>query len=253
MEQRGKLYRGARWAYLNRPKVPKKKSWAVKQNSLYDRQTIEVMRRVLKVDSTCIDIGAAWGPLLKKMVSIAPQGKHHAFEPLPFFAERLRREFPGVVVHEVALGEQANTEADFCLVPDNPAYSGLQRRPYPSAEERVETIRVAVQRLDDVIGDEHVDLIKIDVEGGEVRVLRGAQRTLSRSRPLVIFEYGGGDYAGKPYGTTDDMLFEVLEGAGLELSTLDAWLDGMPHLRRDQFPVPLGENWHWLLLAPPPR
>ena len=252
MEQHGKLYRGARWAYLNRPKVPKRKSWAEKQNSEYDEQTVEVMRRVLKVDSNCIDIGAAWGPLLKKMVSIAPRGNHHAFEPLPFFAERLRREFPGVVVHEVALSEESHGEADFCLVPDNPAYSGLQRRPYPSTDERVETIHVAVRRLDDEIDDgENIDLIKIDVEGGEVRVLRGAQRILAQSRPIVIFEYGGDDYAGKQYGTTDDMLFEVLEGAGLKVSTLDAWLADLPPLRREEFPVRLGESWHWLYIAYP--
>ena len=252
MDQQGKLHRIARWAYLNRPKMPKRRTWAEIQNRKYDQQTVEVMRRVLKVDSNCIDIGAAWGPLLREMVSIAPQGKHHAFEPLPFFAERLRREFPRVVVHEVALSDEEERETDFCLVPDNPAYSGLQRRPYPSAEERVKTIRVAVRRLDDVIDkDEHIDLIKIDVEGGEVRVLRGAQRTLTRSRPVVIFESGGGDYAGKGYGTTDDMLFEVFEGAGLKISTLDAWLAGEPPLCREDFPVRLGEGWHWLYIAHP--
>jgi hypothetical protein len=47
------------------------------------------------------------------------------------------------------------------------------------------------------------------------------------------------------------MLFEVLEGAGLQVDTLDAWLSGMPPVRRDDFPVRLGDNWHWLYIAYP--
>lgn len=47
---------------------------------------------------------------------------------------------------------------------------------------------VEIQSLDDVLGSQHVDLIKIDVEGMECEVLKGARGVLERCKPLVIAE-----------------------------------------------------------------
>jgi FkbM family methyltransferase len=215
-------------------------------------QTVEIMRRVLKPTSNCADVGAAWGGILNDIVALSPQGQHHAFEPLPMFADQLRSRFPHVNVHQFALGDEKG-EFDFNYALDNPAYSGLQRRPYPNINERVETLRVAVERLDDVIGSNtRLDFLKIDVEGGEVRVLRGSKATLKRCRPIVVFEHGGEKFVGKQYGTTDDMLFEIFDQANLSVSTLDAWLDSGPPLQRSEFPVSLGDGrWHWMYIAHP--
>lgn len=47
---------------------------------------------------------------------------------------------------------------------------------------------VNIQTLDDIIGERHVDLIKIDVEGMECEVLKGAGKVLQRCKPLLIAE-----------------------------------------------------------------
>lgn len=47
---------------------------------------------------------------------------------------------------------------------------------------------VEIRSLDDVLGSQHVDLIKIDVEGMECEVLKGARGVLERCKPLVIAE-----------------------------------------------------------------
>ena len=252
MKQPGMPKKLMRWAYFHRPRPPKTLTPQEQRGLLYDKQTVEIMRRVLSPTSNCADVGTAWGGILKDIVALAPGGNHHAFEPLPMFAQQLRIRFPQVNVHQIALGEEPG-EFDFNYAPDNPAYSGLQRRPYPGAEERIELLRVTVKRLDDIIEpNQTLDFLKIDVEGGEVRVLRGAKDTLKRLRPIVVFESGGEKFTGQSYGTTNEMLFEVLEHAGLELNTLDGWLDGKPHLRRDQFPTPMDTGvWHWMYIAYP--
>jgi len=224
--------------------------------SEYDAQTIEVMRRVLTKASNGIDIGAAWGEILRPMVKLAPLGHHRAFEPLPHFAARLREEFPQVELHQVALSDHRG-EAEFCFAVDAPAFSGLHRRQYPSDEVRVETLSVQVQRLDDLIDpDERIDFIKIDVEGAEFEVLRGARECLVRNRPVVVFEYSGEEIP--EYGVENGAFYDYLNDLGMGISTLDRWLRGEPPLERSEFPQRRTDDkamWHWMYVAfdPHPR
>ncbi len=60
----------------------------------YDVLTVEAMRRVLRPDSNCIDIGAAAAEILRFIEVLAPEGNHHAFEPIPYQASELRLQFP---------------------------------------------------------------------------------------------------------------------------------------------------------------
>jgi len=53
----------------------------------------------------------------------------------------------------------------------------------------VKPIEVLMVTLDDVLHSEkHVDVIKIDVEGAELSVLKGAQKTLERHEPIILIE-----------------------------------------------------------------
>src|SRR6267142_5762751 len=74
------------------------------KSSLYDSQTIAIMRRVLRPDSNAIDIAAFEGGMLRHMVRFAPQGRHFAFEPIPERFEHLRQAFPQAHVYPYALG-----------------------------------------------------------------------------------------------------------------------------------------------------
>jgi FkbM family methyltransferase len=207
------------------------------------------MRRVLTRESNGIDVGAAWGEMLRPMVKLARSGHHRAIEPLSQFAARLREEFPSVEVHELALSDH-NGEAEFCFVVDAPAYSGFNRRQYPTDDVRVETLKVKVLRLDDLIDpNEPIAFIKIDVEGAELDVLRGARECLLRDRPVVVFEYSG--EAVPEYGVRNTEFYDYLSEIGLQISTLDRWLRGAPPLERSAFPERRAQDgeWDWMYVA----
>jgi hypothetical protein len=55
--------------------------------------------------------------------------------------------------------------------------------------ELVNRSLVRTSTLDAVIGDRRVDMIKIDVEGAEGRVLQGAERVLARDHPMLLMEF----------------------------------------------------------------
>ena len=216
--------------------LPPGRREAVRRNLRYDRETVEVMRRVLTARSSCIDIGAHEGEILRHIVRFAPHGRHVAFEPIPHLAARLRAGFPEVAVHEAACAEHPGS-AEFVLVENAPAYSGLRQRLYDRPDVALRNIRVQVARVDDLVRHA-VSLIKVDVEGGEYHALLGAQRTVREHRPVIIFEAsarGGGEYGVAPGDFTS--LFGRLR---YRLSTMERWLAGRPAFTHAEFL----DNWH---------
>ena len=180
------------------------------RNEAYDRQTRRIIEREVKGNDVCIDIGCFEGEILRQMIAAAPAARHYAFEPIPGQFERLKASF-GAQAHILpyALGN-ATGETTFHFVESNPTYSGLRRRQY-KGEEQVRLIPVEVRRLDDIIPvDVRIRLIKIDVEGGELDVLRGGLETLRRSHPTLIFEHGIG--GSDNYGATPEQLYDLLAG-----------------------------------------
>jgi len=211
-------------------RIPAKES-----DARYHRQTYQVMKRVLRADSTAVDVGSYKGNVLAQMVQLAPRGTHYAFEPIPKFAQVVRKRFPAprIKVHEMALGSRTGF-ATFQHVTTNPAYSGLKRRGYPSKSEVVTPIKVRIDTLDNVLpADAKVAFLKIDVEGGEYGVLQGAVKTIRRCRPVIVLEFGS---AALKYGVNSAKLYRLLHDTlGLRVNLMSCWLRGKPALTLAQF------------------
>lgn len=222
--------------------------------NIYDQQTTAVMRRVLASGSNCIDVGCHQGAVLDEMLRLAPEGVHYAFEPLPDFYSALQRKYSGaanVHLYEAALSDKTGC-VSFQHVVTNPAYSGLQRRRYDRPQEQLEEILVDMLRLDDVIpASLQVHFLKIDVEGAELQVLRGAQETLHRCRPYVVFEHGLG--GADMYGTHPEQVFDLLVACGLQVSLMGDWLTSGSHapLSRDAFVEQFNTGRNYYFLAHP--
>jgi FkbM family methyltransferase len=182
--------------------------WPLTLNEKYDRETRAVLKKVCRQDSVCIDIGCYKGEILKAMMHVAPKAKHFAFEPVPMQFNFLETHFGDkATIFPYALGNHSGTTT-FHFVKSNPTYSGLQQRAY-KGEEEIEQIEVQVRKLDDVISlHTPIHLIKIDVEGGELDVMKGGLNILTAWHPYLIFEHGigGSDH----YGTTPADVYDLL-------------------------------------------
>jgi FkbM family methyltransferase len=208
----------------------------VTKNIKYDRLTLKVLGKVLNKNSNCIDIGCFKGEILQEVLKRCPNGKHMAFEPIPVFYEALQKRFhqKQINIHNIALSDNAGT-TKFNYVIDAPAYSGLKLRDYDGKKPEIEIIEVKTDKLDDILpNDYQVNFIKIDVEGAEFKVLKGANRTLTKSRPVIIFEFGLG--ASDFYNVTPEAFYEYLaEDCSYNIYQLESFLNNRPSLNKDRF------------------
>lgn len=217
----------------------------------YNDQTLQIMQRVLTNQAVGIDVGAYHGDILIDMVRLAPDGKHHAFEPQPEAARHLRERFQSknVTIHELALSDRSGT-TQFHQVSSNPSYSGIKERLYEK-KEQVKMIDVRVETMDKVLGDlARIDLIKVDVEGGEYGVLSGGRQILAKYKPVVVFEHGRG--AAEYYGTKPQQIYDLLvTKSGLNINLMSRALEGKSPLSKEQFVEQFEKKLNYYFVAYP--
>ncbi|HEY5356496.1 MAG TPA: FkbM family methyltransferase [Streptosporangiaceae bacterium] len=162
------------------------------------------LRRLVGPGSVCIDVGSAAGLYTLALSRLAgPSGRVHSVEPLsfahPVWTRVLRaREASNVQHHAVALADEAGT--GLMSVPVG-RYGPVTGRSFLAARCRgvgsnaefakQMEVTVEIDTLDALCERERLtrlDFIKIDVEGAELAVLQGGQRTIETFRPTLLLE-----------------------------------------------------------------
>lgn len=147
------------------------------------------------VGTTVVDIGASWGPFSYHLARLVGEaGTVFSFEPHPMnkpVLEKLVKARPNVRFRAAAVSDLAGS-ADL-QVPvfgsrHVTAQSSLAHGFDGQRGVRVEKVSVPTVRLDDEVGGGRVDFVKIDVEGHEMSVLRGASVTLRKYLPPMLIE-----------------------------------------------------------------
>ncbi len=211
---------------------------------MYSYQTRQIMEMVLSRNSNCVDVGCHLGSVLRQILKFAPEGNHFAFEPIPEFAEILTGKYSTVQIYEAALSDSSG-ESSFCHVVGDPGYSGLMKHNYPRGELEVKNITVKTAKMDELIPKEiKINFIKVDVEGAELQVFKGAVQTIRKSKPVIIFEHGG---FARSFGTKPEMVYELLVNqCGLRLSLLSDWLEGNSHLTQEEFAAEVDSHYYFI-------
>lgn len=223
----------------------------VTQNMKYDRQTRNIIKKAVNTSSNCIDIGCHKGEIMDLFLKYAPEGKHYGFEPIPFLYQNLKKAYKNrAEILPYALSDKPG-EAHFNFVKNAPAYSGLKQRRYDVEKPEIEKVKVQLEKLDNIIPKtQSVRLLKIDVEGAEFGVMKGAKDTICRNKPYIIFEFGLG--ASDYYGTTPEQMHAFLvKECGLQISLLKSWLKNKEPLSLQRLKEVYSDNSEYYFIAHP--
>lgn len=178
---------------------------------------------------TVFDVGANVGELsLLFSRFVGPEGRVHCFEPGPDAYERLTTVVKAtardnLVLNRMALSDKSG-EVELFLYGDWHSWSSLVERPF--AEHGIETPAVSRVSVPSATVDEYcrlknigrIDLLKIDVEGAELQVLRGAEQKLrSHSIQRCIFEFGQTTF---DVGNHPDQITKFLTDVGYSFNSI---------------------------------
>lgn len=157
----------------------------------YEPQVMQVLHRLVQPTDVCVDIGANIGVLTLALARFAPQGQVFAFEPGHASFAYLET--------NIANADATNVSAASMGVYDRTGTLPLQvsaSHPGGSYISQTEVHEAAsesipVTRLDDWVeanAIDRLDVMKLDIEGAELRVIDGARQTLDRFRPVLVVE-----------------------------------------------------------------
>lgn len=143
--------------------------------------------KLCRSNRTFIDVGAHIGSIISEVIHYDSSIKITAVEAMPDKALKLRRKFPSIEIHECAVGEDNEGEVSFYVNTKQSGFSSLGRPSKDNVSE-INEIIVLLKKLDNLVSADDIDVIKIDVEGAELGVLRGSESIIHNNRPVIMFE-----------------------------------------------------------------
>lgn len=177
--------------------------WSIYTRALYETAVTESLWRIARVGDLVVDVGANIGYMTSILaLRVGARGRVYSFEPHPGIFEVLRTNVTNwnadgrcgqIILYNAALASREGVGT--LRVPDyfcrNQGTSSIEWQNIRSVGQ---TLAVRLLTLDDIFPrDETIGVVKLDVEGYELEVLRGMERMLRARRVRhIVFEEDGG-------------------------------------------------------------
>ncbi|MBC7743600.1 MAG: FkbM family methyltransferase [Flavobacterium sp.] len=155
----------------------------------YEEPELKLVYEFCDKDSISLDVGAANGMYLAHLYRISKFT--YAFEPRKDALQRLKKMFSGITTsiqfEEVALSDISGSKK-LRILKINDRLSTIEAENTIEEFGEVDEVNVVVKRIDDYSFNTKVSFIKIDVEGHEEAVIRGATNLLNKDQPVLLVE-----------------------------------------------------------------
>ena len=190
----------------------------------YEAEETSFFSKNIRAEDICFDVGGNVGYFALLFAKLASQGAVHVFEPIRLNASiidvnAVLNGYKNIKINLTAVGDTSGT-VSFTISKDS-AYSSIyDTNRVPAAQVMVTPITTLDSYIEENIIS-RVDIIKIDVEGAEEIVLKGADKLFSNinSRPrIVLLELY--DVNLTPFGTTSEKIVKRMEDLGYQTKVI---------------------------------
>ncbi len=213
------------------------------KQGVFDIAVSEIAWRLLEPGGKALDVGANIGYLTGLFaMRLGTRGMVHAFEPHPQIQQILKGNITRiglnlksapVVMHTCALGDVTGSarliESDYFKI-----NHGTAKISEGASDNETHSYSISMETLDKLFPVESFDLVKIDVEGFEARVLKGAERLLREKRIRhILYEDHDMEHSG---------LCEKLQSEGYSVFSIGYNLFG-PKLQELDQEIAINRSW----------
>lgn len=158
----------------------------------YEKEAILIWEKLIATDSTVIDIGANIGYYSIVAGHMAKKGKVFAFEPIAALRKKIElncsiNKLANVSIEPFAVGNQPGKCKIYISSNDNVGMSGIQPQENFSGITE-DTDMISLDEWSSFHQLKKIDIIKIDTEGAELKVLQGMIKIIEQNRPAIILE-----------------------------------------------------------------
>ena len=165
----------------------------IKKNKIYDREIYLEAKKFIKKGSVVIDIGSNFGQLSILFSKLFKDVEVHSFEASKFIYNILKKNIEvndaNVIPYNLALTDNVNEKIyepiiKFRDCSTYEAYPLINNKNNPNKKNRIIS-----NKLDNINFKKKISFIKIDTQGMDLKVMKGAKKIITQNQCPVIFEY----------------------------------------------------------------
>jgi FkbM family methyltransferase len=164
----------------------------IKKNKIYDREIYLEAKKFIRKESIVIDIGSNFGQLSILFSKLYKDVEVHSFEASKFIYNILKKNIEAndanVIAYNLALTDNVNEKIYEPIIKfkDCSTYGAY---PLINSKNNLKKNRIISNKLDNINFIKKISFIKIDTQGMDLKVMKGAKRIITQNQCPVIFEY----------------------------------------------------------------
>lgn len=204
-------------------------SRVVRARGAFESDNVRLLQGLVRADTWLFDVGTNIGLMSVPVLAAVKNSRVVSFEPSPNvlpFLRRTRAESPYVgrwILVPKAIGAKEGPVVFNLSAQKNSEFDGVKHTGRVPTMQRVEVEMSTIDTEWRLLGMPNVSVIKCDVEGAELDVLRGGLACLEGTRPFVLLEWNRQNFEA----------YDLAPGALLELATdIDFFIFTVPHFIR---------------------
>lgn len=199
-------------------------SYYIYMLGLFEGEILKAALSQLREGDTFFDIGGHFGQYtIAAGLKVGPTGSVHVFEPGRVQDKYLRRNIELNKLQNVTVANLALSDKPGELALHTPSFADIGKSQLADPETVTDAVRVPVTTLDQYCTDrdiDRIDVMKVDVEGAEFGVFKGAERVMREFPPRAIF-YESVDSLCEAFGHSPEEMHTYLEAAGYSIHSVE--------------------------------